>query len=217
MTTDERDALLAALSPTEQRIYTGLERGKLSSSRLREATGRIDGMTTELRRLMELGLLRVAGKEERARGIRPAIYERVPLSEVEGEAAKFAARRPRRGRRSPGSKLAEMRRIKRGEFSLWHRTRKRILEETQLLTQLEPMAFWTAVPTDELEMVFAELLELRDWTDAVIQAIYERQVDDKTRATIGKILKMDGRTPAEQEAARGHATRLSRKLIPRDD
>lgn len=217
MTTDERDALVASLSPTERRIYAALERGKLSSTALRDAVGRADGMTTELRRLMAHGLIRIAGRERRERGISPRVYEQVPLDEVEEAAAKFAARRPKRRRRSAGSKLAELRRRERGEFSRWHRTRKRILEETQLLTQVEQMAFWEAVPADELELALEEVLELREWADAAIEAIDERKADDATRAKIEKLRATSGRTRAEQETAHRHVERLSGKLIPSDE
>jgi hypothetical protein len=217
MTTEERDTLLATLSPTERGIYSALVQGKLSSTALRNAVGRTDGMTTELRRLMAHGLIRFAGRERRNRGINPAMYEQVPLGEVEEAATKFAARRPKRRRRSAGSKLAELRRRERGEFSRWHRTRKRILEETQLLAQVEQMAFWEAVPADELELVLEEVLDLRDWADAAIEAIGERQADDATRAKIDKLRATNGRTSAEEETARKHVERLSGRLIPRDD
>lgn len=215
MDTDERDTLLQRLSPTEQRIYRALEGGKLSSTELRQTVGRADGMTSELRRLMSHGVIRLAGRAPRARGISPAMYERVPMAEVVAEAEKFAARRPKRRSRSPGSRLSEMRQRERGEFSGWHRTRKRILEETQLLTQLEMMAFWDAVPEDELDLVLDEVLELREWANAAIEAIHERKTDEATRAKIKKLLATNGRTAAEIETSRRHAARLSAKLVRR--
>ena len=51
-----------------------------------------------------------------------------------------------------------MRRRQQGEFQGWHRTRKRILEETQLLTHIEKQAFWESVPEDELALVLDEIL-----------------------------------------------------------
>lgn len=216
MDTDQCNTLVQGFSPTEQRIYSALEAGKLSSTELRQAAGRADGMTSELRRLMSHGLIRLAGRAPRERGIPPRMYERVPLPEVEAEAEKFAARRPKRRSRSPASKLSEMRRRQSGQFSGWHRTRKRILEETQLLTQLEPMAFWEAVPEDELDLVLDELLELREWVNAVIEAIHERKADDATRAKIEKLLATSGRTEAETETYRRHAATLSAKLVPDD-
>lgn len=215
MELDDRDALLQQLSPTEQRIYAALEGGKLSSTELRTAAARADGMTTELRRLMSHGLIRLAGRAPCDRGIAPRMYERVPMAEVEPEAEKFAARRPTKRRRSAGSKLTEMRQRERGEFSNWHRVRKRLLEETQLLTQLETMAFWESVPDDELEMVLDEVLELPEWANAVVEAVHERQADDATRDKIKKLLATSGRTQAEIKTARRHVERLSAKLIPK--
>lgn len=212
----DRGALVQRLSLTEQRIYDALEGGKLSSTDLRSAAGRADGMTTELRRLMSHGLIRLAGRAHVERGIKPRMYERVPLTEIEVEAQKFASRRPTRRRRSAASKLTEMRRRERGEFSGWHRVRKRVLEETQLLTQIETMAFWEAVPEDELEMVLDEVLELREWVNAVVEAVSERKADDTTREKIKKLLATSGRTEAEIETAQRHAGRLSAKLIPSD-
>jgi hypothetical protein len=214
MDIDERDALVQGLGPTEQRIYAQLEAGKLSSTELRQATGRADGMTTELRRLMAHGLIRLAGRAPRERGIPPRMYERVPLAEVEAEVEKYAARRPTRRSRSAASKLTEMRRREAGEFSGWHRTRKRILEETHLLTQLETMAFWEAVPEDELELVLDEVLELNEWANAAIEAIEERKMDDSTRAKIEKLRATRGRTDAEIETAHRKVESLSAKLIP---
>jgi hypothetical protein len=213
MDTEERDALVGRLSPTEQRIYADLEGGKKSSTELR--AGRADGMTAEFRRLMGFGLIRLAGKAPAKAGIPPRLYERVPLHEIEAEAERFAARRPKRRSRSAASKLTEMRRRQRGEFSGWHRTRVRILEETQLLTQLETMAFWDVVPDDELDLVLDEVLELREWANAAIEAISERKTDDATRAKIKKLLSTNGRTDAEVAAARGRAEHLGARLIPR--
>lgn len=209
------EALVQRLSPTEQRIYAELEGGKRSSTELREAASRADGMTTELRRLMSHGLIRLAGRAPRERGIPPRMYERVPMADVEAEAEKFAARRPTKRRRAAASKLNEMRRRERGEFSSWHRVRKRLLEETQLLTQLETMAFWEAVPEDELTMALDEVLDLREWVDAVIEAVHDRKSDDATRQKIKKLLATRGRTGAEIETARRHASRLEAKLMPR--
>jgi hypothetical protein len=144
------------------------------------------------------------------------MYERVSMAEIEAEAEKFAARRPTRRSRSAASKLTEMRRRQRGEFSGWHRTRTRILEETHLLVQLETMAFWEVVPDDELALVLDEVLELREWANAAIEAINERKTDDATRAKIMKLRATTGRTEAEVATARHHVERLSARLIPRD-
>ena len=195
MDIDERDVIVDRLSPTEQRIYAALEDGKQSSTELR--AGRADGMTAELRRLMGLGLIRLAGRAPAKSGIPPRMYERVSMAEIEAEAEKFAARRPTRRSRSAASKLTEMRRRQRGEFSGWHRTRTRILEETHLLVQLETMAFWEVVPDDELALVLDEVLELREWANAAIEAINERKTDDATRAKIMKLRATTGRTEAE--------------------
>ena len=140
--------------PLQQQIYEALKPGKLSSTDLRQvAGGRSDGMTAEFNRLMEHGLIRLAGREARARGIAPRMFERVPPADIEAQAEKYAARRPKARQRKAGSRLAEIGAVEQGEFQGWHRTRKRILEETQLLTHIEKQAFWESVPEDELAIV----------------------------------------------------------------
>ena len=97
MDNDERDTLVQTLGPTEQQIYAALEHGKLSSTDLRQvAGGRSDGMTAEFNRLMAHGLIRLAGREARARGIPPKMFERVALADIETQAGgtRLGGRRP---------------------------------------------------------------------------------------------------------------------------
>jgi hypothetical protein len=64
--------------------------------------------------------------------------------------------------------------------------------------------------------VLDEILELREWADAAIEAIGERNADDATRAKIEKLLVTNGRSQGEEVNARAAVERLSAKLIPSD-
>ena len=72
------------------------------------------------------------------------------------------------------------------------------------------------MPLDELALVLEEVLDLRAWANAAIEAIGEWNADDATRAKIEKILATNGRTDAETATAHRKAEQLGTKLIPSD-
>lgn len=217
MTEQEREELLRGLSLTEQRIYEALDArgGPMTAPMLREPARRTDGLTMELRRLCELGLIRPLGKKVLV-GKHPAMaYVTVPPQDVEKARERFAVRSPRRrrvGRRSGGPSIAQLREMERGDYEHWYRVRRRVLELKQIVVQAEKMSFWEAAPDDERDLVLGELRELQAATQDAIAAFQMRQEDDATREKVGKLRETKGRTPAETATARHLAKKLEGKL-----
>ncbi|MBA3432160.1 MAG: hypothetical protein H0U16_11870 [Actinobacteria bacterium] len=217
MTEQELATVLEALSRTEQDIYKTLdaEQGPMTAPMLRGPVRRTDGLTMELRRLCELGLVRPLGKKVIA-GRHPAMaYVTVPLKDVEKAAERFNVRSPRRRRRSRHSRgpgISQLREMERGDYELWYRVRRRVLELTQMVVQAEKMSFWDAAPEDERELVLAELRGLQVATEDAIAAFQMRAEDDATREKIEKLRETNGRTAAETATARRLARKLEEKL-----
>jgi hypothetical protein len=165
-------------------------------------------------RLAELGLIQPAG---RIRGA--AIYKATPTGQAEATAKRFATalkrgkKRKRRGP-SPAAKLTEMRKMSRGDWSQFDRTRKTILRLGPALEAVEPMAFWEAAPADELNWVRQEIADLVEWGQRALEAIDTRQEDDSTREKIAKLLDPNtaGRTDAEIASARRLAEKFRKRL-----
>lgn len=202
----------------ERRVYDSLrQHGRLTDRQLRELLGsRGSGPRDALAKLLPTGLVRYAGRA--AAPGRPMQYEATPPAQVEAAAERYAVRKPKRQRRraSVGARIRELRGMAPGDFRDWHAARQRILSQTKLLTNVEPMAFWEVVPLDELEMILDEVRELRDWTEGVIAAIAERAEHESVKKKIGKLRATDGRTPQEKETARRLEEKLRRKLIVRE-
>lgn len=203
--------------PTEQLIYKSLDArgGPMTAPMLREPVSRTDGLTFELRHLCELGLIRPMGKKA-IDGRHPATaYRTVALGDIKKTRERFAVRSPRRrrrGRRSAGPGIAELREMETGDYEQWYRVRRRILELTQIVVQAEKMAFWEIAPDDERGLVLGELEELVAATEDTIAALKMREEDDVTREKIEKLRATNGRTPAEAETSRRLANKLEEKL-----
>jgi hypothetical protein len=216
MTEQERDNLLRGLSPTEQLIYSTMTAngGPMTAPMLRGPVRRNDGLTSELRHMSELGLIKPMGKKSIA-GNHPAmVYRLVALPDVEKARERFAVRGPRRRRRRrPGDPgIDQMREMELGDYGHWHAARKRIIELKKLVVQAEKMSFWEAAPEDERELVLGELLDLQGHTEDAIAALKMRTDDDAIRAKIAKLRTTNGRTPAEADTSRRLANRLEEKL-----
>jgi hypothetical protein len=217
MTEQERDDLLRGLSPTEQLIYKALTArgGLMTAPMLREPVRRNDGLTSELRHLCELGLIKDMGKKS-IDGRHPAqAYRLVALSDVGRAAERFAVRSPHRRpkhRERGGPSIAELRKMERGDYGHWYPVRRRVLELTQLVVQAERMSFWEAAPEDERELVLGELRTLHAATADAIAAFQIREDDDATREKIEKLRATNGRTPAEAATGRRLANKLEEKL-----
>lgn len=217
MTEQERDDLVRALSPTEKAIYGTLAAsdGPMTAPMLREPVRRTDGLTFELRRLSELGLIRPLGKKA-IDGRHPAMaYTIVAPADVENARDRFAVRSPSRrrvGRRNGGPTIAQLREMEHGDYEQWYRVRRRILELVHIVVQAEKMSFWEAAPDDERDLVLGELRRVQVATEDAIAAFEMRKDDDATREKIEKLRRTKGRTAAEASTAHRLADRLEAKL-----
>lgn len=214
MTEEERDGLLRGLSISEQRIYEALVQrgGPMTAPMLHEPVGRTDGLTFELRRLCELGLIRPLGRKVIV-GKHPAMaFATVALADVEKARDRFVVRRRRRRRRPSGPSIAQLREMESGDYEHWYRVRRRILELTQIVIQAEKMSFWEVAPDDERTIVLDELRDLLEVTEEAIAALEMREGDDATREKITKLRETKGRTSAEAATARRLADKLEQKL-----
>lgn len=217
MTEQERNDLVRGLSMSEQQIYNVMAArgGPMTAPMLREPVRRSDGLTMELRRLCELGLIRPIGRKVIV-GKHPAMaYVTVSLPDVEKVRERFAVRSPRRRRqrRGPGGPtIAQLREMERGDYEHWYRVRRRVLELTQIVVQAERMSFWETAPEDERDLVLGELHGLQEATEDAIAAFEMRKDDDSTREKIGKLRETNGRTSAEAATARRLADKLEGKL-----
>ena len=207
------DVLLVGLSPATQAIYKMLsERGPLTASDMRGRLGRNDGLTRELRRLMELGLVQPVGSRRGGkRGVRTQAYEVVPLGKIEQARKRHAEedRKRERPAQSHGERIEGLRKRERGgDASDWIRTRRRALELMPVVRNVDAMSYWDNVPDDEYEMVFEETVALRDWAVAAVKSGEWRAKDVAKRRKVEKMLDTNGRTPEEAAAFKEGAKRL---------
>jgi hypothetical protein len=216
MTTDERDSYLASCAPQIRVMYEAMSNGETwSASELRNHGGfpRGDGLTRELRKLMEAGLIRYHGRDSsRPRSAR--VYKIVPLDQVEQAAADFKApKRKRRRRQVRVEERVDPARMRQsGEYRTWYSVRKRVQTTIDLLVQVDNMAFWNAAPEDELEAVLKDLEVLIVWAETASESIALRFGDDALVEKIEKMRNHNGRTPAEIETFNRMADKLSRRL-----
>lgn len=217
MTENERAALVARQSPTIQKIDAAMAAAPgemMTAPALREPTGRADGMSVELQRMMMFGLIEPAGKERRPVGMDVQQYTRVPAGRAEEAAQRYLARRRKHPkRRAKAARIADLRELAEGgSYSNWYQTRKHALRLTRLLNQIDAMTFWQNAPTHELERALEEFLDLQETVERVIVSIHQRSLDDATRAKIEKLMETNGRTEHEAATARTLATKLRKKL-----
>ncbi len=215
MTEQQRDKLVEQQGPTTQTIYCTMSDGRARTAReLREPTGRVDGMTSELRKLQQLGLIRHIGRTDpddpQHQGPPSNLYKSVPLDQIEQAARTFKTRR--RKRRSPQQRMREVRVKETGDYAVWYRVRRRLLECIGLLIDMDKMTFWEAAPEDELDTIVDELGELQLWSEAVLEGIGQRYSNDRLRMKIAALRETSGRTPAEIETASRLASKLEGKL-----
>lgn len=217
MTEDERTQVLNSVAPTARRIYEVMsELGPMSAPDLREPIGRADGMTKELAQLLTAGLIRTAGRAPASAGTgaKARRYEIVPLREIEVTRERYTAKSLRgKKKRRYGARINELRKLEHGSYPDWYRTRSRVLQLAQGLSQMEPMTFWRAAPDDDLDVVFEELVELAEEIDNVIVGIKLRKSEDAVREKISKLRdNTSGRTSAEAATAHRLAGKLQAKL-----
>lgn len=206
------DALVDALKPNEQRMLEAARRlGKATASDLRPFTRSSNtgkplayGLTRELQRLQESGLLRTVGPGA------PARYEAVKRADVE-EAAKVYAIRKRRTkkRRTKRARLVEIRAYEPGDYSEFYRVHRGVLQLTDYIAHhITRMAFWAAAPKENLARTAQDLADLLDAVDEALACLKERAEDDALVAKIEKLEAVDGRTGPEAATARAIAQKL---------
>lgn len=208
----EYEALVVGLGSNERAMLEETRRlGKASASSLRHVTkgpktGKplAYGLTRELRKLEELGLLRRVGRGN------PAEYEVVPLAGVEEAARRYELRGKRRKRRrSTSARIAELRVYEHGDYSEWYRVHRRVVELTDYVgKQITRMAFWRAAPKDELARTAQDLADLQEALDLAFECLKQRADDDELLSKIEKLSATSGRTGAEVETARALARKL---------
>jgi hypothetical protein len=206
------DALVARQGANERGMLEIARRqGKATVSEMRPGTvgpktglPLAYGLTRELRKLEELGLLRRAGS-----GV-PARYEAVKPGDVE-EAVKVYSLRKKRSkrRRSLRSRIVELRANEKGQYSEFYRVHRYLVESTEYIGHhLTRMAFWEAAPKEDLARSVDDLANLIDAVDQAITCLKERAEDDALLAKIEKLEKDKGRTDAEKDNAEALARRL---------
>ena len=209
----EYEGLVAGLGENERAILEeARRRGKASVRLLRPVTKSPStgaplayGLTRELRKLQELGLLR------QVKPAHPAHYEAVPLAQVEEAAKRYELRgkRKRKRRRSPSARIAELRIYEHGDYSEFYRVHRRVVELTDYVGRyITKMAFWAAAPKDDLARTAQDLADLQEALDQAFACLKQRADDDDLLAKIEKLSVESGRTPGEIENARTLARRL---------
>jgi hypothetical protein len=218
MTKDDYDKLIAKLDPNDRAMLEEAKRlGVASVATLRPVTvgpktgePLAYGLTRELRRLQEKGLLRQVEK-------RPARYSAVPISEVEDAAERYANKRKRSTKRKTNrSRMADLRTYEHGDYAEFYRVHRRVVELGEYVrVQITKMAYWQAAPKDDLAQVAFELIALREAIDDAMTCLKERVDDDELAARIEKLEATNGRTGPEAEAFKTTAERLRRQYEQR--
>jgi len=205
--------LLAGLPAGRRKVYDAINNcGPVTKNELHRLLGKKSrkvGFTDTMKPLEQDGLIRKAG--ERHEGNRSAgiLWEATPVAAIERQRARYAEDH---GDRPRAQRVADLRRMEKGDFADWYTCRRRIVELTALLTTVEPMTFWEASPDEDLLLIGQELAELERWAERVLDALDARQADDAMRAKIAKLRNTEGRTPNEAEAFRHKADRLEATL-----
>jgi hypothetical protein len=206
------DALVNSLGANERKMLEATRGlGKATASDLRPVTKSPNtgkplayGLTRELQRLEQSGLLRRVGRGT------PARYEAVKAAEVEDAAKHYAIRKRRtRRRRSKRARLVELRAYEQGDYSEFYRVHRRVLELTDYVAHhITRMAFWAAAPKEDLARTAQDLADLLDAVDEALTCLKERGDDDALLAKIEKLEATDGRTAPEAASARAIAQKL---------
>ena len=219
MTHNDYDALVARLDPNDRAMLNETKRlGTATVSDLRPVTCGPKtrkpmeyGLTRELHRLQEKGLLRQVEKTPKAK------YAAVPVSEVEDAAERYALRKKRKLKRKTNrSRLADLRTYEHGDYAEFYRVHRRLVELGEYVgVHIPRMAYWQVAPKEDLAQIAKELLTLRAAIDDALMCLKERADDDELRARIEKLEAENGRTGPELEAFRATAQKLRRQYEQR--
>jgi hypothetical protein len=217
MTDPELRVLVDALPPGRRRVYDAIAaHGPVTKNDLHRLLGKRSkkvSFSDDMRPLQEAGLVRQAGRRRLRRGS-AALFAAVPAAEVAQAAASYQppADQPESRRPSFRRRIQELRRLEVGDFALWYRARRRVVEQTQVLVEIEPMVWWEAAPAEDRLMVARELLDLQGWTERVLFELEDRFADDDLREKVAKLRETHGRTPEETKLYRDKAAKLARRL-----
>lgn len=219
MTQDEYDAIVAKLDPNDRAILAEAKHlGTATVSELRPVTRGPKtgkpmeyGLTRELKRLQEKGLLRIVEKKPKRR------YAAVPVAEVEDAADRYALRKKRKTKRKTNrSRMADLRTYEHGDYAEFYRVHRRVVELAEFVgVQITKMAYWRAAPKDDLAQVATELIALRNAIDDAMMCLKERADDDEALAKIEKLEATSGRTGPEAETFKATAQKLRRQYDQR--
>ena len=233
----QREQLVEGLTPPLRKMYRAIEQhGPIGAPGLRVDLplnngdgmwkGRGDGMTAEIRKLRAEGLIRQVGTDGSRGGPRTRIYAVTPDDQIEAEAANFKRDLPKmlklRGRDMSGlaARIADYRQQEKKEGmsarAHWIEKRRRVLELGRIFRDLEPMVYWSekAVPPDELELVYDELVKVVAWGMKLEAAVDSLRGDKQLREKIKALrAKADGTEfPGEAEVFRAKALELEAGL-----
>jgi hypothetical protein len=221
MTENEFNTLMAGMTPVYRIIMAEAAKGPVTAPRLRPPTGRPDGMTKELDRLMKLGLLRAVGRDLAATtgGPKPMVYERVPLAQIEDARVRYAERAAKTEkddkakRRSPvRQRIADLPKRVEGNRLYAMRVRRNTLLLSQSLQTIDrEMVFWDEGTPDEWAYFVYDLGMLMDAVEGLIENLHVRLDDDVIRARLAKLREQNGRTQHEIQAANGLIAKLERQ------
>lgn len=208
----EYESLVASLGDNERAMLAEIKRvGKATAPELRHVTKSPTtgaplayGLTREVNRLLEAGLVRQLGRKS------PRRFEVVPLAAVEEAANVYGLRKKRsKKRKSPKQRLVELRTLEQGDYSEFYRVHRRVIELSEYVSRnITRMAFWEAAPKDDLSQVVQELADLREAVDDALACLKQRAEGDDVLTKIAKLQATHGRTPAEKETALALARKL---------
>lgn len=193
--------VLDALPPGRRRVYEAIRSaGPVTKNELHRLLGKRSRkvkFTDTMNPLEQAGLIRKAGELREGKRSAGLLWEATPMAGIERQRARYAEDH---GGPARSQRVADLRRMEKGDFGDWYACRRRIVELTELLTAVEPMTFWEASPDEDLLLIGKELAELEGWAGRVLDALDARRADDATRAKIAKMRNTMGRTPGEAEA-----------------
>lgn len=208
----EYESLVASLGDNERAMLAEIRRaGKATAPELRHVTKSPTtgaplayGLTREMNRLQEAGLVRQLGRKS------PRRFEAVSPSGVEEAANVYGLRKKRsKKRKSPKQRLVELRTLEQGDYSEFYRVHRRVIELGEYVSRnITRMAFWEAAPKDDLAQVVQELAALREAIDEALACLKQRAEGDDVLTKIAKLEATNGRTPAETETALALARKL---------
>lgn len=224
MTRDEYDALLSGMSksPIYRTImHEFITRGPRSSPQLREPTGRSDGLSSELRRLMKLGLVREAGPDESATtNTKPMRYEAVPPEDVEQAAKLDAERRTTAKRKKRGAvktRLASLPQRETGDRLRALKLRRVTLAAVEAFQQGVKAAYWSELTADDLFSLADDAAWALDVLEELAAELTTRVTDDALLDRVQKLRETAGRTSAEMRSADGLIAKINRRRVVRGE